>query len=71
MNKILQFFKYRHLPEGKMQSTSKLFSELADVLNQALPKNPESEVAFRKLLEAKDAAVRSLIYKEESDDAGI
>ncbi len=66
-NKILQFFKYKHLSEGKMQDTSMMFSVLADTLEAQLPKNPESTVAFRKLLEAKDAAVRSLIYKEPVD----
>lgn len=29
----------------------------------ALPRNPERTVALRKLLEAKDAAVRALIFK--------
>lgn len=64
VNKILQFFKYKHLPEGPMQNTSMLFSTLAETLDNQLPRNPEATVAFRKLLEAKDAAVRSLIYKE-------
>ena len=62
-NKLLQFFKYKHLPEGNMQNTSKLFSDLADELEKQLPKNPESTVAFRKLLEAKDCAVRSIIFE--------
>lgn len=60
----LQFFKYEHLPVGKMQDTSKLFAGLANQLNQELPNNPEAEEAFRKLLEAKDCAVRALIFKQ-------
>lgn len=62
-NYFLQFFKFKHLPEGQMQDTSALFSELAQKLEIRLPKNPESSAAFRKLLEAKDCAVRSLIFE--------
>ena len=62
-NKMLQFFKFEHLPEGDMQHASRIFAELAHAIEGFLPKNPESTVAFRKLLEAKDCAVRSIIYK--------
>jgi hypothetical protein len=31
-----------------------------------LPANPERTVALRKLLEAKDCAVRAVLYVEES-----
>lgn len=64
-NYLLQFFSYKHLPHGPMQDTSMLFSQLANELEKVLPKNPEATVAFRKLLEAKDCAVRSLIFKDE------
>ena len=59
---ILQFFVYEHLPEP-LQKVSKPFSELAHSL-MVLPRNPERTVALRKLLEGKDAAVRSMIYKD-------
>lgn len=55
---LLDFFAYRHLPE-ELQEVSKSFSELAFRLAQTLPPNPETTVALRKLLEAKDCAVRS------------
>lgn len=55
---IMQFFKYDHLPPDK-QATSKPFGELAEVIHSTLPRNPERTVALRKLLEAKDAAVRA------------
>lgn len=58
---ILQFFAYAHLPPH-LQATSRLFGELAVVV-AGLPDNPERTVALRKLLEAKDAAVRALIAK--------
>lgn len=60
---IMQFFAYAHLPLH-LQDVSRPFSELAtDILN-GLPRNPERTVALRKLLEAKDAAVRAKLFKE-------
>lgn len=47
-----------------MQETSKLFSNLANLMESGLPDNPEKTAAFRKLLEAKDCAVRAIIYKQ-------
>ena len=58
---ILQFFAYEHLPNG-LQVVSARFSVLAHDLVATLPRNPERTVALRKLLEAKDAAVRARIY---------
>lgn len=59
---ILQFFAYEHLPTH-LQDVSKPFGELASVLAAVLPRNPERTVALRKLLEAKDAAVRARLFK--------
>lgn len=55
---IIQFFEYDHLPPA-LQEVSKPFCELAHKLIESLPRNPERTVALRKLLEAKDAAVRA------------
>lgn len=60
---ILQFFVYEHLPPH-LQVVSKQFGDLARSLVDTLPRNPERTVALRKLLEAKDAAVRALVAKE-------
>lgn len=75
---ILQFFKYDHLPTD-LAHISKPFCDLAHALvlgdNAAeagtattshgpLPRNPERTVALRKLLEAKDAAVRAFLAKD-------
>jgi hypothetical protein len=57
---ILQFFRYEHLPEN-LQGVSKDFGLLAQKLVMTLRRNPERTVALRKLLEAKDAAVRAAI----------
>jgi hypothetical protein len=59
---LLQFFQYNHLPEN-LRPTSKLFHDLAHSLDEFLPTNSEKTTALRKLLEAKDCAVRALIYK--------
>lgn len=59
---MLQFFSYLHLPQS-MQDISRPFCELAQKMVTDLPRNPERTVALRKLLEAKDCAVRALIYK--------
>lgn len=57
---IMQFFSYEHLPEA-YQLISKPFCDMAEELVRSLPRNPERTVALRKLLEAKDAAVRAFI----------
>ena len=62
---MLQFFAYAHLPE-RLQTVSASFSELAHAIVAKLPRNPERTVALRKLLEAKDAAVRAMIYQDPS-----
>jgi len=59
---IMQFFAYEHLPP-MLQAASKPFGELAERIVATLPRNPERTVALRKLLEAKDAAVRALVAK--------
>ena len=60
---ILQFFAHEHLPPH-LQAVSKPFGELAHQVVATLPRNAERTVALRKLLEAKDAAVRALLAKE-------
>jgi hypothetical protein len=60
---ILQFFAYEHLPET-LQAVSKPFGYLARQMVETLPRNPERTVALRKLLEAKDAAVRAKLFKD-------
>ena len=57
---VLKFFKYAHLPE-KLQAISQPFSELAQQVAFRAPDNWETAVALRKLLEAKDAAVRAAL----------
>lgn len=60
---MLQFFEYAHL-RPELQVVSKPFGDLARLIVEGLPRNPERTVALRKLLEAKDCAVRAIIWKE-------
>lgn len=55
---ILRYFHYAHLPDS-LRAVSKPFCDLARLVVRTLPRNPERTVALRKLLEAKDAAVRA------------
>ncbi len=58
---LLQFFTCDHLPEP-LRLASAPFCDLAIEIARSYPRNPERTVALRKLLEAKDAAVRSFLY---------
>lgn len=60
---LFQFFTFEDLPEH-LQAISRPFHELARHILLTLPRNPERTVALRKLLEAKDCAVRAALYKE-------
>ncbi len=65
MNRFLKFFAYGHLSPN-LQAVSKPFYDLAHAMAHALPGNPESTVMMRKLVEARDCAVRAVI--EGGDD---
>ena len=55
---ILKFFSYEHLPQN-LQAISKPFCDLAHVVAKYQDNDfAEKSTVLRKLLEAKDAAVR-------------
>lgn len=58
--RMLKWFEYEHLPPH-LQKASKPFCELAFMLTDLAIPGPERTVALRKLLEAKDAAVRAVL----------
>lgn len=60
---IMQFFEYGHLPDA-LKTVSAPFCDLAKWVEKTIPRNPERTVALRKILEAKDAAVRGALAKE-------
>jgi hypothetical protein len=59
---LLQFFEYAHLPLV-LADVSRPFCELAGWIVKTVPSNQERAVALRKLLEAKDCALRFRVYQ--------
>lgn len=57
---ILRFFEADHLPDH-LAAVSEPFGVLARDLADNLPPSAELSTALRKLLEAKDAAVRAAL----------
>ena len=57
---IMEYFTYKDLPP-KLQQISKPFCDLAQFMADELPKWPETAAGLRKVLEAKDCAVRSAL----------
>ena len=61
---LTQFFEYRHMTPN-MQAICKPFAHLVQSILE-LPDNPERTHALRKILEARDCAMRASIFKVES-----
>jgi ferritin-like protein len=59
-NPIMKFFVCSHL-NTPQASVSREFCELAERMHAELPDNAEKSAALRKLLEAKDCAVRATL----------
>ncbi|MFD6176711.1 MULTISPECIES: hypothetical protein [unclassified Isoptericola] len=58
---MLRWFAYDHLTKEPLRDVSFRFYCLAYDVVAMLPRTPERTVALRKLLEAKDAAVRTAL----------
>lgn len=56
----IKFFDYAHLPPA-LQEVCKPIVELALLMEKTLPDGPEKSAGMRKLLEAKDCFVRSVL----------
>jgi hypothetical protein len=59
-NPIMKFFEYDHLPEH-LKAISRPFCETAIWMDAELPNGAEKSAGLRKLLEAKDCAVRAAL----------
>lgn len=57
---VLKWFSYDHLSTD-LQEVSRPFADLAEEVALNAPGSRETTVALRKLLEAKDAAVRAAL----------
>lgn len=60
-DRMLKWFAFEHLPENLKVVSSK-FYEVACSVCALVEAGPERTVALRKLLEAKDAAVRAVVH---------
>lgn len=58
--RMLRYFTFEHLPMHLQDVSAPFFFLATDICN-ALPSSPERTVCLRKLLEAKDCAVRAKI----------
>ena len=65
-NPIMEFFSYKHLTDNDLQSISIECADLAHSMNETLSDGPEKSAGLRKLLEAKDCFVRSVIQGRSS-----
>ena len=59
---LLQFFATTHLRDD-LKSIVEPFAKLANDMVDLLPRNPERTVMVRKLVEAKDNAVRAKLWQ--------
>ncbi len=57
---IMKFFEHKHL-KAELSERSRPFCELAEHIHATIPRNAERSTALRKLLEAKDCAVRAAL----------
>ena len=57
---MLRYFQWEHLPDH-LADVSRPFGKLAVHIAVTIERNPERTVALRKLLEAKDCAVRAAL----------
>ncbi len=56
--RMIKWFAFDHLPDN-LKEVSAHFAELANKICLLIEPGPERTVALRKVLEAKDAAVRA------------
>jgi hypothetical protein len=59
--RMLKWFAVDHLPEH-LKAASGRFCDVAHAIVATCEPGPERTVALRKLLEAKDAAVRAVVH---------
>jgi hypothetical protein len=58
--RMAKWFVYTHLP-AHLQPISRVFYELSVWMMNTIPPGPEATEAMRKLLEAKDCAIRAFV----------
>ena len=66
---MLEFFEYRDLP-SHLWELGKQFWKMADWIRRNIPSNEERNIAFRKLLEAKEHALRARLLPDDGFNNG-
>lgn len=61
MDRMLQFFE---MNAGEDVDVSVSYKVLAEDIVRGIPSSPERTIALRKLLEARDATMRAIIFEE-------
>jgi hypothetical protein len=61
----MQYFAYEGSPEP-LRSVLMPFANLARGISEQLPNNCEKDECMRQLLAARDAAIRTVVYREPS-----
>lgn len=67
MTDVLRWFDGTHLPSAEARVLVGHFQNIAETVALSLAESDERDVALRKLLEAKDAAVRGLLMYEGAE----
>lgn len=62
--RMMQFFAYENMSVD-WQAQLKPFHDLASIMVETLPSNPERTAGLRKLVEARDCAVRAALFREQ------
>lgn len=60
-DRMLKWFAWDHLP-AELRPIARKFEWMAQSVTGQVPPGPERTVALRKLLEARDAAVRATVH---------
>lgn len=58
---LLKWFTYQHLANEELRATSRRFSIMAQMIIESMSPSVERSFCIRKLLEAKDCAVRATL----------
>ena len=61
LDDVARYFKYTHLPAGAPRDMSRTFAYQAYEVLARAPRCPQRTHALNRLLESKDAAVRSVL----------
>ena len=60
-NAIMRHFDDSHLKDGPLKDCFKKFAALANDIENTIDNGPEKSAALRKLIEAKDCAMRATV----------